>query len=367
MHVLFTGNNSMINTTIEHLASCVDVGVFSNEKLPIPSLGKARIIPVKYRSFGMSALMGLFSSETAVPTYVERFEENLSAISPNVIIVLDLHKFVLWQCIQYKKKHPECRLYLYSNTRRWPDNIFIRGVFRLFWSYFKHNISFFEKVLVLTHCGEHFFRKHAPETSVVLCPPGIDTQRFCPGHNRMFMSDGILRVLMNARFVPYKNHRDMFRAMKIVRDRGVRIELSCIGRGGHMEDVLRAEVESLGIAHSVHFLPRADYGVMPDIYRHHDILVLPSYQEELGLVVPEAMACGTPTITSDTVGANVYVRDGETGMIFRTGDVEDLTRCIVEMSQPGRLAQMGKHARTVVEGYLPEKSSRVFLDATKTK
>ena len=63
-----------------------------------------------------------------------------------------------------------------------------------------------------------------------------------------------------------------------------------------------------------------------------DALVLPSDSGETwGLVVNEAMACGTPAIVSDAVGcAPDLIEDGKTGFSYACGDVAALA---------GRLAQ----------------------------
>jgi glycosyltransferase involved in cell wall biosynthesis len=51
-----------------------------------------------------------------------------------------------------------------------------------------------------------------------------------------------------------------------------------------------------------------------------DIFVLPSLSEALSNSLMEAMACGCCAIASDTGGNPELVRDGETGLLFPTGD-----------------------------------------------
>ena len=60
------------------------------------------------------------------------------------------------------------------------------------------------------------------------------------------------------------------------------------------------------------------------------VIVLPSSREEtFGLVVAEALHAGLPVIASDHVGcAEDLVRPGETGLIFRSRDEADLSRCL---------------------------------------
>ncbi len=83
-----------------------------------------------------------------------------------------------------------------------------------------------------------------------------------------------------------------------------------------------------------------------------DLFVLPSSTEAWGLVLNEAMEVGTPILASDVVGAApVLALPGETGDVFRSGDVADLRRALDGLLvDRERLAAMGERAREVVAG-----------------
>ena len=71
---------------------------------------------------------------------------------------------------------------------------------------------------------------------------------------------------------------------------------------------------------------------LPAIYAAADVLVLPSTQESWGLVVNEAMACGTPAIVSNAVGcADDLIETGDTGYRYRVGDIDSLAAAIKAM------------------------------------
>ncbi|HEY9798907.1 MAG TPA: glycosyltransferase family 1 protein [Leptolyngbyaceae cyanobacterium] len=63
--------------------------------------------------------------------------------------------------------------------------------------------------------------------------------------------------------------------------------------------LLQAQVEELGITHRVKFLNYVDYSQLPTIINGAIALVFPSLWEGFGFPVLEAMACGTPVITSN--------------------------------------------------------------------
>ncbi|MBD2517416.1 glycosyltransferase family 4 protein [Nostoc sp. FACHB-973] len=62
---------------------------------------------------------------------------------------------------------------------------------------------------------------------------------------------------------------------------------------------LKAQVAQLGITHRVKFLDYVPYSELPKIINQAIALVFPSLWEGFGLPVLEAMACGTPVITSN--------------------------------------------------------------------
>lgn len=76
-------------------------------------------------------------------------------------------------------------------------------------------------------------------------------------------------------------------------------------------------------------------------------LVLPSlWYETQGLVVAEAAALGVPAVVSDNCAAVDFVQHGQTGLLFRTGDVAELAAALRRLyDDPALAARMGQEAR----------------------
>lgn len=69
-------------------------------------------------------------------------------------------------------------------------------------------------------------------------------------------------------------------------------------------------------------------------------IVFPSlWHETQGLVVSEAAALGVPAIVSDACAARDNIVDGETGLLFRSGDVEDLAQKLCLLNSNPKLAE----------------------------
>jgi glycosyltransferase involved in cell wall biosynthesis len=89
---------------------------------------------------------------------------------------------------------------------------------------------------------------------------------------------------------------------------------------GQMEEALRARATS-----NVTFLGRVDDERLRQLYRAARALVYPA-DEDFGIVMAEAQACGTPVIGLAAGGALDIVEHGVTGWLVPTQSIEDLRR-----------------------------------------
>jgi glycosyltransferase involved in cell wall biosynthesis len=63
--------------------------------------------------------------------------------------------------------------------------------------------------------------------------------------------------------------------------------------------------------------------------RESSVLVLPSLEEGFGLVVAQALSCGTPCIVSEAVGAKDLLKNRENGSVFSVKDSEALSEELI--------------------------------------
>jgi glycosyltransferase involved in cell wall biosynthesis len=92
---------------------------------------------------------------------------------------------------------------------------------------------------------------------------------------------------------------------------------------------------------------------MPVLYHAADLFCLPSKSETWGLSINEAMACGKAILASDKVGCTAdLVRIGENGAVFRSGDVNNLTRNLQHLTkEKALLLKFGTRSTTIIKDW----------------
>lgn len=97
---------------------------------------------------------------------------------------------------------------------------------------------------------------------------------------------------------PYKNLQRLIAAFAALPNSDYELWLAGPSDGRYTP-VLQKQVEELGITNRVKFLNYVPYSELPKIINGAIALVFPSLWEGFGFPVLEAMACGTPVITSN--------------------------------------------------------------------
>lgn len=90
-----------------------------------------------------------------------------------------------------------------------------------------------------------------------------------------------------------------------------------------------------------------------------DLLVCPSRDDPMPVVVTQAMQHGVPCVVSDQVGQMEYIKNAENGYIFHSGHAEQLSHILEHcISCPEELREVGERSRQIYEDYFSEKAMR---------
>jgi glycosyltransferase involved in cell wall biosynthesis len=100
------------------------------------------------------------------------------------------------------------------------------------------------------------------------------------------------------------------------------------GRGWLFEPIF-ARLEALGLRERVHFIGYIDEEELPLWYAAATLFVFPSFYEGFGMPPLEAMACGTPVVTSNTTSLPEVV--GDAGLMVSPSSADELAAAIVRL------------------------------------
>ncbi len=142
---------------------------------------------------------------------------------------------------------------------------------------------------------------------------------------------------------PQKNPLDFVRVARRVLESHPRTRFVYLGDGP-----LRPEAEALarswGLSDRVRFLGwRGDAARLASAF---DLFLLTSRWEGLPCVLPQAFCLGLPVVATDVDGAPELVREGRSGYLCQSGDVEALAgRVGLLLAEPARRRAMGRAGR----------------------
>ena len=153
-------------------------------------------------------------------------------------------------------------------------------------------------------------------------------------------------------FYRYEGLHLLIEAMPRILERAPQARLLLVG-GGFEEANLRRQAAPLGDA--VVFTGLVPNPMIVDYYSLCRVMVYPRVDIRLTRIVTplkalEAMAQGRAVVASDVGGHRELIRDGETGRLFRAGDVEALAAVVVEqLSRSDQREAQRRAARAFVE------------------
>lgn len=321
-----------------------NVCVISKSKSPLGLLSKEAIIDIKK----------LFDSNTVIHFHVPWLVSNLQisrvAEKYNVPYVITPHGSLDgWSMSQKKFKKS------------------------LYWILFAKRMFENAGFVHFTASGEHEqAKKYLNTENVKIIPCVFDTTAYevLPDKSLAInkfkeISQTKPNILFLSRLHPKKGADILIEASKILIDRNISVNVLIAGPDdnsvkGYSEQLV-SSVNSDKLKDNIHFIGMVKGDEKLSLYRNADIFVLPTHQENFGLVLVESMACETPVLTS--YGVDIWKEIEQGGAIIVENKAHEVADRIVSLlNDKEKLKNQSIKSREWVLDYLdPEKIANQYI------
>jgi len=188
--------------------------------------------------------------------------------------------------------------------------------------------------------------KRFPEykNKVRLIPMGVDMKIFSPknvkSQFKQYSNQKI--ILFVGRLNEQKGIDYLIKSLSSVNKKIFNSRLLIIGEGAYKKK-LQKLADSLKLQ-NIEFLGSVPHQRLPDYYNLADVFVLPAVTSKIGtegqgLVLAEAMACGTCVIGTDTGGIKFLIKNNQNGLLVKERDEFALADNITKILSNNKLKQ----------------------------
>jgi colanic acid/amylovoran biosynthesis glycosyltransferase len=177
------------------------------------------------------------------------------------------------------------------------------------------------------------------------------------------------RVVAVGRLVEKKGFSVLIDACALLKDRGTPVECAVIG-GGELEGALAAQIARRGLQSWVSLTGPQPQAAVVEAVRQAGVLAMPCIigadgnRDGLPTVLLEAMALGTPCVSTDVTGIPEVIQHDRTGLIVPQHDAASLAAAIAQLLDDSTLQlRLASAAREQIEAEFDSRRTAAELRA----
>jgi len=225
-------------------------------------------------------------------------------------------------------------------------------------------------VAITKRAKDSLILESIPEEKIKIIPPGINLNLFKPDiKNESFIkelkiSENDFIILFIGRLIWQKGIYDLLYSIKKIlitrSELKAKLKLIIAGDGPEKKSLIK-EISRLDLKNNVIFLGKIEYEKTPELYNIADVFILPSnptkiWDEQFGMVLIEAMACGIPIISTQCGSIPEVV--GDSAILVSPHDFVELSNALAKLIDD---AELRKNLR--IKGI---KRAKLLYDSNKT-
>ncbi|HWO42457.1 MAG TPA: glycosyltransferase [Candidatus Eisenbacteria bacterium] len=197
---------------------------------------------------------------------------------------------------------------------------------------------------------------------------GTDLERFRPSLAAAVRHEPGWRLLACGFLANYKGFAFLIEACALLRDQGRQFECVIIGRGPQEKYLLNRirETRLTGLVRIIPPMPQTElarYYHRADVFIHPSVVTRTGNRDVIPNVLVEAMASGTPVISTRLSGIQELIENGRNGILVPSADPQALAEAITcLMKDPVKRARLAQAAqRTVAQAYDRRKNAEGLI------
>jgi glycosyltransferase involved in cell wall biosynthesis len=301
------------------------------------------------------------------PSFVWRLKHEIIEINPDIVHAVVSGTSYSTVVTLVQKKYPTL---LSVRGIRSKEAKFNRGITRIFDMLIEipNEMYVLSKVPNIIVCSPQMKEMVGTKTSskIYVIPNGIDFDEI----QKIRVEDRLKHpaILFMGTYSLKKGIDVLLNAVPIIRKEIPSLHVYIAGKSVSEEEDknLKKLAEELNIEESVSFLGFISGAEKYAYYKSADIYVHPSRYEPFGVVLLEAMACGKPIVASRVGGIPFVVEDGETGLLFKSENVEELAEKVILLLRNKELrVKMGKAGRERAKLFTWERCAEMTVEVYK--
>lgn len=274
-------------------------------------------------NFPLHSLNYLFHGNAIVRRYIRQFR-------PDVIHFEEGHTFLFVRLFQKGKRNDFLTIHSIATEEAKTK---VKKLDRLKWIFngWMQRYLLPDRLICLSQWSAMHLPAYAKQKQVSVIPNAIAVHFFDLPVKRSFGKKIIFIGVLNER----KNLMQVLKSMRSLKGQGKHYELDVLG--GFVDDEYRKAVQSfIAVNQLDHDVKLKGWVSQPEVLSHlqqADILVLPSKQETLPMVIAEAMAAGKVVVASNVGGIPHQIEHGKNGFVFDLQRPDDFTKLLSDLYQ----------------------------------